>query len=549
MFWYTNVRKRKKKTVFLLILICFLSSSFFAQNFIQDNKSKDITTEESTFDSEILKELKASSYSQTFEDSGDDTDMSLHQSYLNTSFNTVVNTSIVNGNNFTLPSPTDANFNSSYIKFTVEDITAPNKTLIVEDDYRNEDIISVFNQYISFNASGAGYIENVSLRLHQDSTLDPSNLTLTLYSAGTDRKPLSTLGTMISNNYVDDSATSFYWHNVTNLHYEFNSSDTNHDLFYIRVAFSGGSGLWIDYASDVAIGDNNDESLVYQSNRNTLEYYVSTSNTVDLPLIIDFAPLNNTPKPKQIGLKIDKLNVSNTDWGSGYLESYNINGSNSGSLKYNVSADWWDVECNITQVQINYTKDDFQATTQFSASTLSSIVNWNVSRTINNFKSGIEDYLSINFTVPESWNYTTYQVFNGSPSKEMTSYSYNRSLGNGFREICITNGSNGDWYILIDSTNQINSIDTYVEEIPYTTMNYTNTVLFNTTLGSSIAQDDGLFNLSIYDPNSILNFTQSNSTFNSGTEIFLLNWTISNKVTDYGIFPVQLTCTTGIEEE
>ena len=129
----------------------------------------------------------------------------------------------------------------------------------------------------------------------------------------------------------------------------------------------------------------------------------------------------------------------------------------------------------------------------------------------------------------------------------MTSYSYNRSLGNGDREICITNGSNGKWYVLINSTNQINSIDTYVGEIPYTTMNYTNTVLFNTTLGSSIAQDNGLFNLSIFDPNSILNFTQSNSTFNSGTEIFLLNWTISNNVTDYGIFPVQLTWTNGTE--
>ncbi|KKN50940.1 hypothetical protein LCGC14_0627580, partial [marine sediment metagenome] len=45
----------------------------------------------------------------------------------------------------------------------------------------------------------------------------------------------------------------------------------------------------------------------------------------------------------------------------------------------------------------------------------------------------------------------------------------------------------------------------------------------------------------------ILNFTQSNSTFNNGTEISLLNWTIKNNVSDYGVFAVQLTWTNGTE--
>ena len=704
-----NVKKRKRKTVFLFILICVLSSSFFAQNFIQDNKNNDIINEESTFDNEILKELKISSYSQTFEDSGNNTDMVLQQSYVDSSFNTILNTSIVNGNNFTLPSPTDVNFNSTFTKATVEGIIAPNKNLVVEDDLGSSPMIDNANShYISFEPKGIGFINNISIRLRKDSAGNV-NYSIYLYNAtqysyyAIPDSPVYAQP-IIQNEPITSPQGVWTWFNFTNIDKMYDSSNTYNNLFFLRlfptdlgyidcdgsfdsgfadfvnesIVLSDATGTLVELAGNtIDVGLKLDLSPIYVQNKTLIiedtsdnyvniteshytsfriptSYYltnlsielyspdgadtfyfdvfgalnnggipkfdiskdltglgsrlgqhtndsstpvwfnltgldqfldvsetydnyffinVSTENGLgrwstedesngddtysynssdliigaDFTLKVGLRPIKNTVNASDIGLKINNTNVIDITDGQGYWESNAVNGSDTGYLDYNVTADWWDVQCNITQVQINYTKDDIQAITQFTATTSSPILSWNVSRTIDNFDSRINNTLSINFTLPESWDYNTYQVFNGSPSEEMTSYSYNRSLGNGDREICITNGSNGKWYVLINSTNQINSIDTYVGEIPYTTMNYTNTVLFNTTLGSSIAQDNGLFNLSIFDPNSILNFTQSNSTFNSGTEIYLLNWTISNNVTDYGIFPVQLTWTNGTE--
>ncbi len=547
MFRYTNVRKRKRKTGFLLILLCFLSSSLFAQNFIQDNKSKDITTDEelTTFDDEILGELKTSSYSQTFEGSGNNTNMALHQSYINNTFNTVVNTSVVNGNNFTVLCPQDANFNSSYAKFTVEDITAPNKTLTIENETGASKVILSNSHYaFSFRVLGDCYLDNFSIAL--SSSTVGGGITVDLYNASiSTHEPESAIYSAIHSYASAVPASSpMFWYNVTNLDTFLDTSNTYNNTFYIDIRYFNPFGDDIDYHFEDE--SNGDDSRNWR-------YFSSTwwpLPNEDASLKVDLNPINNTAKPTEIGLKIDDKEVSDTDWGSGYLESYNVNGSDSGSYYYNVSADWWDVQCNITQVQINYTKDDLNATTQFTVTTSSSTVSWNVSRKITNFDANLFNSSSINFTVPESWNYTTYQVFNGSPSKEMTSYSYNRSIGGGFREICITNGSNGYWYILIDSINQIGSIGTFdLLDNTFQTFNYTNTIHFNTTLKINISQDNGLFNLSVYDLNSVLNYTKYNSTFNSGSEISLLNWTIAKTVSGdaYGVYPIQLTWLNGTE--
>ena len=72
---------------------------------------------------ELFNELKISDYPSNFGSTGENMNIVLHQSYLNNSFNAIINNSIVNGNNFTLPSPQDVNFNSTYTRFDIEDIS------------------------------------------------------------------------------------------------------------------------------------------------------------------------------------------------------------------------------------------------------------------------------------------------------------------------------------------------------------------------------------------------------------------------------------------
>ena len=55
-----------------------------------------------------------------------------HQSYVNDSFDTEFSNLSLSGD-FNVPCPTETSFNSSLTNFTIEDIFAPDKELIIED--------------------------------------------------------------------------------------------------------------------------------------------------------------------------------------------------------------------------------------------------------------------------------------------------------------------------------------------------------------------------------------------------------------------------------
>ncbi len=535
----SNIKKNKRILILFIITITISFLNVGRYNWIFNNAITDI---DSPSEYEFFNELKTSDYSSSYAGIGENMNIALHQSYLNDSFNIILNTSDSTNNKFKLPCPTNTTFNSSYTKFEIEDISAPNKTLIVEDDFTGVAEFLVNNHYLSFNASGVGYIANISLRIYCFDNLDPSNVSLALFSAGSNRKPLTNLGTLVSEDVVDDTKTDFYWHNITNINFKYNASNTNHDLFYIRVNSVGGSGLIIDYASDTGVNDQLDESFVYRNDRNTLEYSgILPSNTVDFPLIIDFYPLNNTPKPSEIGLKVNNTNVFDITNGQGNWESIDVYGNASGVLLFIVSADWWDVTCNVSQVQINYTKTDLKASSEFNIAGSGQIVEWNVTRKagLNYFESRFDNY-QINFTIPDTWYESSIRVFNGSVPK--TSDSTNRSLGNGYRDVKVLNAGNGTfWYLTADSPNLISSINTYIGTDPTDTFNFTDIAHFNGTFYTEIK--NGAFNLSVYSPaliNDELNYSIKVESFTAGSVISLADWDISDNVTQYGDFRVHI---------
>ena len=131
-----STKKNKKRIFILLIIFVGLTfSNIVAINLF--NFTGILPTEDDPNDNIIdidddIPEL--AEYERTVEDTGNDIDITLHQSinetgdplYAITNFNSVANRS------FEIVSPTDTNFNSSYTEIKVEDIYAPNKTLELE---------------------------------------------------------------------------------------------------------------------------------------------------------------------------------------------------------------------------------------------------------------------------------------------------------------------------------------------------------------------------------------------------------------------------------
>ncbi len=527
---YKSNSKKKKQMLVLLLIIFVMIITNFNSFFINFNSENSFVSNE--FDEK--KKLRTADYPTSFDGSGEQINITLHQSYLNNSFNTALDLSDPNNNSILIPCPKDTFFNSSFTKISTEDIYAPNKTLIVEDDSLGVGFETFFitNGYASFTPKGVGYIENISLLIKLIDIVDHANLTIRLYNSENDGgniRPLSNLGTIVGVSNV--TSDTYYWHKITNIHTLFNCSETYSDTFFFRVDRIGGSVYW-DWSNDVG-SDGIDEMIALDAGESPLLFI---GNTIDLPLKIDFVPLNNTPKPSEIELKINNTEVSDEIGNSGYWLKENQEYSDSdGNLDFELTADWWDVTCNISQVQINYTKTDLRASSEFNIAGSGQIVEWNVTRIggLNYFGTDFDNY-QINFTIPATWHNTSIRVFNG--SDERTSTITKKLLGNGYREIQIPNAGNGTyWFLNATSDNLLASIDTM------DIFNFTDIAHFNATFLTEIS--DGIINLSVYSPaliNNELNYSIKIESFAAGSVIDLTDWDISDNVTQYGDFRVHV---------
>lgn len=500
-----------------------------------------LTDSNSPTEFDMFNELKTSNYSPNYSNTGENMALVLHQSYLNNSFNTILNTSDPNNNEFTVPSPEDSTFNSSYTYFKVEDIVAQNKTIEIETGTaRAQDIITDWS--FSFEIPQSSILKNFSIALSDNTGLaGGSDIALRLFNAthngGLSRiePDVNTLLVSESQNMPMDSGPIWYDF-IVNVDLDY--SQTYGGTFFIRVwRISGGSTVpQFNYQRNTDGTDVNN-SLTYREPSSFVKREWEASLKVGLGLY------DNTPNPTAINLEINNTIVSDDVGNSGYWIKQNQNYTdNDGNLDFNITADWWDVQCNISQVQINYTKTDLKASSEFNIAGSGEAVEWDVTRNggLNFFDPRLSNY-RINFTIPSTWN--NINVLNG-PVDKTGDVSINPNK-NSHKTIQVVNAGNGTyWHLTATTENLLWSIDTHVNFVATVIVKYSEIVEFSATFKEIIAQNDGVINLSVYNPSAIdnkLNFTSLNSTFASNIEFYLGSWDISDTITQYGEFRVQVS--------
>ncbi|MHA1253247.1 MAG: hypothetical protein ACTSRP_24925, partial [Candidatus Helarchaeota archaeon] len=541
---------KKKQLLFGLIIfnIIFISVFFTptSKNIICNSLNKE------SKDEFKIKNINTSNYSSSFQNNGGNFNITLHESILDNKLKKITNFSDINNRTITINSPKISNFNSSFTNISITNIIAKNYNLIVEDDNVNyyDNFDNTNPDATSFQTIGNAYLENISVFVRN---IGGANATVTavLYKSkwnagssrsepdGTNSGYITTLGTFnVPNNTLGT-------YSITNIHYFLNSSKTENNTWFIGL-FDGGLGgadtIWY-YVDDDSDGDNEDESYSYYYNSGWILKVedIFGNSYVDFRLTVGLSPINNTPKPSDINLKINGTAVNNngTD-NSGYWVSNEAYWSASGNIKFVFSVDWWNVKLNISKVQINYTKTDLTADSNFIIKGSGQDVLWNVTRPggLNYFEGRFSNY-KINFTIPEKWN--NINVFNGSVNKTNSITIKNRA--DSFKDIIVHNAGNGTyWFLNATSSNLLQSIDTYVNNNPVNMVNYTNIVHFNATFSEKIGANNGLINLSVYGPvgHNNINYTSANSTFPTGTKISLGNWDVSDNATIYGKYRVQV---------
>ncbi|NHJ86819.1 MAG: hypothetical protein FK734_15260, partial [Asgard group archaeon] len=472
-----------------------------------------------------------SSQSLNYSGPGSLINITLHQSLFDSTTKQFSN--LDQSNIFTEPFPIFTGYNTSFINVSINNINAPNKSIILEDDYSWQQSLAS-RIWSSFEVRGHGFLENVSIKIVNDAGNEDYNIRLyngELHSyLGTNYiRPKTSIATLSLSETVLQTTGSI-WLNLTRVHERLNVSDTYNNTFFIAVQRLNDYGEW-EFENQA----DGDDTIVWDS------LSANTPVSRDQLLKVDVAPLSNTPKPSEINLKVNGTEVNDIDSDNrGFMNSssefYGINGY----LDFEITADWWDVSCDVIKTQINYSKSDIKANSEFYIPSSSSEVQWNVTvpSGLNYFDERIIDFNTINFTIPSNWIDTTIKVFNSSTEK--TSDLVKRLLNSKYREVQVLNAGNGTfWYLTANSSNLLSSIDTYIDDIaisPSYIANFSSLIEF--VANFSISVNDGFLNLSVYSPSP--RYMNNTKLFDistaPGKEISIDNWTASLDIKDYGEF-------------
>ena len=539
------IRNKKKYNIIIFAIILIGMIAFIpslSSNII--NVNNDSKIDDTLIDNEINTKIPTlSKYISTYNDSGGAFNVTLHQSLVNTTKVRITNTSNTDNITFYEKCPTDTNFNTSLINITIEDIYAPNKSFIVEDGNPGSWPNLYANRYAShFVVASTCWLQNVSVRVWNEAGTN-GNLEIQIYNSTWDgensrSKPNKAYGPNIRVDTIDDING---WWNFTYLHKFLNVSETENNTFFIVLDDDTDNTYW----GQVLDTPDPDDSWVFQEiGLNNWFIFTSGPQTVDLGLKFSVAPINSTPNPEDIGMEINNSAVTgygNVN-GSGYWRSTDEYSSSSGNLKFNISAEWWDVSCKITKVQINYTKCDILANSSFDTSGNGDDIFWNatineIDNEIDEFETGFENKY-VNFTIPSSWYLD--QVFMGGIEKTNTTWD----RGDGWQIVKASPGENGKfWGLNASSSNLIYSIEMHIGGIPKTTIYSSDIINFNANFTEEIGS--GNANLTVYSPLSksdFMNHTYLNITFSAGPAkiVNLSDWDVSDNVTAYGIFRVRV---------
>jgi hypothetical protein len=539
----STIKRRIQALGFLFLMIGTFSTVFniYQLNITSTNKieNNQIDENENLFDINF-ENLNFADFSSSYSNTGENIGITLHQSYLNNSFDTILNTSNSNNNKFALPCPTDTSFNSSYTKTTIDNISAPNKSISYEEDSSGSQDIYNNKFAASFSIIDSCYVDNISVYLLNDNDATNSSITIQLYNSSWNSgsswsEPQnqygSSLATGVSINNYDN------WYTLTDIGVYLDVSNTDNNTFFIVLIDYGDDTNWyFDYdAGGFSVDGSDDIDCFRESGIDNWVIHTVSTQRIDFGLKCDFYPNYNTPKPTDIKLKINEISVKDITNGQGYWESTNVNGSVSGELQYIVSAEWWDVTCKISQVQINYTKTDLIASSFYKIPGSGQSLDWNCTLgVVNNFDVRFSNY-EINFTIFSKW--VNFTAFNGLNNK--TSDINPGPVSNSYRDLQILNADNGtNWYITAQSENLLKKIHTNIGLDDLSIVDFTDTISFLANFSETIS--DGAINLTVYSPTYYENHSHYDDSITPGSEISLGTWTISDNATEYGVFKVQV---------
>ncbi|MHA1267785.1 MAG: hypothetical protein ACTSRS_21295 [Candidatus Helarchaeota archaeon] len=452
-------------------------------------------------------------------------------------------------------------WNQTWADFTIDNITAPNITYVVEDASGSSGLTlnPVYAQ--SFQLNNSCYLNNVTVSIQPQfggDNPDGDDILIRVFNAtnnGGIPQPYGTpssgylAGSQQTHELVEGFIYIDFTFNYSNLFLDI--SNTYNNTFFIMLSRLGSitpsNILWQEYPDPPGGGsDGVDEGYAYSGSAS----WSSSPITVDFDLEISISPPSATPKPSEVGIKINGIPVTDVSNGVGSWNSSSIfTGSN---VLFDVQSNWpieFDIKW-VTHYEINYI-----GVVYFQASLLS-YVNWTVT-TLTSFPTGYKAFI-INFSIPLDWDVITPIILNGSSISTLGVYNSSNYIwypSAGIVQVKNMSEQLNYWTCFAVGYNYMKEITlekkigTSYASIPLgSTLNITDTVRINGTVkdnaGNPITEANS-GNLTIYTP---MREIHSENNVNVINGILTFNdWLISSDTDESGIYKIRLIWFNGLE--
>ncbi|MCF2139683.1 MAG: hypothetical protein K9W44_06485 [Candidatus Lokiarchaeota archaeon] len=530
------MRINLKNVISILILLAIVTiqiNILFVPNYLSENQD----TGESPLipfeyeNKEIMNPL-SSDYNKNLTASTNNVKVTLHQAYNSTavqSFDEVSNT-------FNVAAPNATNFNVSSSNIVINNIKLNNYTKIIEDVNVDYKTVGNLAYLTSFSIPISCMISNFSFYIREYAGVTGDvNIVLSPANSTDPTKPKLDYNKLIVLDQLTITASKIGWVVKSNINYFLNNSLTTSNTWFIGVNLTSGSSINLRWYFNPDTSPSEDKTLSYEWAGGKWSLLKDGTYDLDLTSKIGLGFSNPNHTPSQFNLQINNLTVYNNlnhpDSNSGFWNHTGFGSDGSNSISYVFSGDWYDYSLQVNQTEINYTKT-FYTNTSY---TVESGVNayWTSQANFTAFDHRLNNN-TINFTIPLSWTVTSLK-------RNTTTISYS-TYTNSSNKIITVFGSDaidGNWTLKSQSSNLISSVKVgrSGKEI---TLAYSNeTITFNATFSKSIS---GTVNLSVYNPSDLgneLNYTKEVS-INDATSVDFGSWIISQNITNYGEFRVQV---------
>ncbi|HUX99321.1 MAG TPA: hypothetical protein VMV49_07170, partial [Candidatus Deferrimicrobium sp.] len=461
--------------------------------------------------------------------------------------------SISDMHDFNISVPAEFSWGTKSVSMSISNIYAPNVSQVIEDASGGPGQLPLNPLYAeSFRVNTSCYLINVTAYIQpQGDNPDGDDILVRVFNA-TNNGGVAKPGGTPSIGYLHQQ-TQELTENVIFVYLTFsfsnlflNTSKTYDNTFFISFtrlgAITPSNIQWKLYPDPPSGGnDGADEAQVYGGSAS----WDASPTAIDFDMKVALAPPNatNTPKPTQIGMKINGTPVLDNTFGSGLWSSSERYESATGNLLMNVQSNWtitYDVNWNAV-----YNKS-IEVTPQFFAQKNTNVT-WHLNWT-NSFPTGFHEEM-INMSLPNEW--TPLQIFNRTkvPETQYSDWYWTPSS----RILTMENLSenSNDWFINMTSPNFVRAITLErniggsYSLILNNLFNITDIIRINATIkdggGSFVAGGKG--NLTIYNPAQIANYTDHNppnATTSVGGLINFADWTIAGSTYSNGTYVIRV---------